>query len=79
MGCQATSGWSQSEARPAGPFWGAFDISAVTALLKNLGGGVEAAPRLSRLVQFITPWCLYSRLSFSPDTESEVLTPRHRL
>lgn len=53
----------QSERSPARrTFLGAFDISAVTALLKNLGGGVEAVPRLTWLVQFITPWCLYNRL-----------------
>lgn len=64
----------QSERSPARrTFLGAFDISAVTALLKNLGGGVEATPGLTWLLQFITPWCLYNRLSFSPDTESGML------
>lgn len=53
----------QSERSPAlRTFLGAFDISAVTALLKNLRGGVEAAPGLTWLVLFITPPCLYNLL-----------------
>lgn len=53
----------QSEQSPAlRTFLGAFDISAVTALLKNLRGGVEAAPGLTWLVLFITPPCLYNCL-----------------
>lgn len=41
-----TSGHNQSPARRT--FWGAFHTSAVTALLKNLGGGVEEASGLTR-------------------------------
>lgn len=45
----------RSERGPARrTFLGAFDTSAAMALLKNLGGGVEAAPGLTWLVQFIT-------------------------
>jgi len=46
----------QSERSPARrTFLGAFDIAAVTALFKNLGGGVEAVPGLTWPVQFVTP------------------------
>lgn len=70
----------QSEQSPARrTFLGALNISAVMALLKNLGGGVEAAPRLTGLVGFIPPpppGVYTTACSSSPDTKSGMLTPR---
>lgn len=51
-------------------FLGAFDKSAVTALSRNLGGGVDAAAESVH-----RPLCLHNHLEFSPGTRSRILTP----